>query len=266
MEQENNFDSLLKVITSITGFPCSDYKVKPLKRRINSRMKVLKIDNYRDYRNYLLSNKDEIEKLKTALTINVTRFFRNYDTFKYLWDTIFPMLIEEFGELNIWSVGCASGEEPYSIAMILEDLKDKYDFVYNIFATDVDRVSLDRAIANRYNNFSMTEVPEEIKEKYFIRHSSDLWSVKSEIIKKVRFMQLNLSDIDLSISHRFNFIVCRNVLIYFEKSFQIKLISSLSDRLRKNGIFVLGRVEMLPTEVSNKFEIVNRKHRVYRKV
>ncbi len=267
MEQnDRKFDALLKTITSITGFPCVDYKLKPLKRRVSSRMRALKLEDYEQYRKYLQEHKGEVEKLKTALTINVTRFLRNYDTYAFVRDNVIPYLDKIFPSIHVWSVGCASGEEPYSMAMIFEEYNKKNNIKYRILGTDIDKVSLDRARANRYNNFSMTEVPNDYLNNYFIKHKQDdEWSVKDIIRANVKFRQLNLSYID-TLNEQFEMILCRNVLIYFEKDFQINIIESIYEKLKTGGIFILGRVEMIPVELNDKFKVISKKHRIYRKV
>ena len=147
----DDFGLLIWFIEHTLGIRCSSYKEDYIKRRLLSRMRSTNNTTYHDYLNYLKANPAELEKLRNALTINVTEFFRDSDVYELIKKEIFPALIQQRKRLRIWCAGCSTGEEPYSLAMILSDLiVQNPQISAQIFATDIDQVVLQKAKEGLY--------------------------------------------------------------------------------------------------------------------
>ena len=164
---ERAFQALTQKISKARGLSCESYKDKCLKRRIGVRMRARGVHTYDDYSRLLDSDAREYQELLDALTINVTKFFRNLET----WDALRPHL-RRLGaadpDLRIWSAGCASGEEPYTIAvLVLETLGEEAGGRAVVDATDIDRLSLERTRAAKYPDAAFSEMPAQLKLRYF---------------------------------------------------------------------------------------------------
>lgn len=227
-----------------------------LERRINKRLLETDTGSFNEYYNYLVNNQVEEDELIDALTINVSKFFRNPFVFEFISEKLVPRLI--FGKLKkkekylrIWSAGCASGEEPYSLAIIFNEFleKENLELDLRIFATDIDKKSLKSAKEGVYNFESIKEVKYGLLSKYFIQENSSF-----KIVSKIKNM-VNFSFYDLlekksyappeSIFGNFDLVFCRNVLIYFNLEYQEKIFEKLHHSLAPNGYLILGEAEMV---------------------
>jgi chemotaxis protein methyltransferase CheR len=253
-KQETDFKRAVSLINRVTDFNLYHYKIKPLRRRIHSRMRRLGINSYEDYTNYLITNRDEINILENALTINLTRFFRNMTVFDFIRDEIIPSLDNPF----IWSAGCANGAEAYSISILCQELNKKY----SIIGTDIDKESIRKAREGAFDNFAMQEVGEYILNKYFEK-SENFFKVKKEVRKNVTFHYLDLKDIDFI--NKFDLIICRNVLIYLSKEFQEQTLLSFYKALKSNGYLILGKVETIVGKTKKLFHQISLANRIYQK-
>ncbi len=257
---ENDFEMLKDKIRKIINFDPDAYKEKPLKRRLRVRMRATGINTFFEYARYLEDNTEEQRKLADALTINVSKFFRNRETF----ETLGKEVVKSFtGKLNIWSAGCASGEETYTLAIIGKEY-GKSGVSINVYGTDIDETSLRRAKEAVYPAQALSETPQIYIDRYFNRLDKNLFQVKDEIKKLVHFMKVNLSYIPESLK-KFDIIVCRNVFIYMSKSFQNEVIREFHSRLNDGGYLVLGKVETMFGDIKELFYPFNSKERIYRK-
>ncbi len=253
-KQETDFKRAISLINRVTDFNLYHYKIKPLRRRIRSRMRRLGINSYEDYTNYIITNRDEITILENAITINLTRFFRNKAVFDFIKDEIIPSIDNPF----IWSAGCANGAEAYSISILCQELNKNY----SIIGTDIDKESIKKSRKGVFDNFAMQEVEQYILNKYFEK-SENIFRIKKEVREKVTFQYLDLKDIDFI--DKFDLIICRNVLIYLSKEFQEQILLSFYKALKSKGYLILGKVETIVRSAKNLFNQISLNNRIYQK-
>ena len=252
--EDKDLEKVVLVIKNFMDFNPENYKVKPLARRIRSRMRKVGLDDYNDYAELLKRSKGEKNKLKESLTINLTSFFRNKTVFDSLKAEILPAMENPM----IWSAGCSNGAEPYAIAILCQEANVNC----SILGTDIDKESIKEACAGVYDESALMEMPSNYKLKYFEKVKEG-YRVTGDIKKSVSFQKLDLKDIDFE--DMFDLIFCRNVLIYLNKEFQEKILESFATALKENGILVLGKVESIPNDVKKLFKPINIKERIYAK-
>jgi chemotaxis protein methyltransferase CheR len=268
LSDEQGFLALQKRILRERGFDLSQYREKCLKRRINVRLRATGAHTYLDYMTVLKKDPTEYDRLFDTLTINVTNFFRDKSTYRVIEGTIIPELIllkKKQGKkiIRIWSAGCASGEEPYSIAILFHQVLGAKinDFLISIHATDIDEPSLEKAKRAEYEASAFSEVDERILRRYFNYNLE--FSLKEEINQMVRFKWHDLiSDRPLA---NLDIILCRNVLIYFSRDLQVKLCTKFYQCLNRGGYLILGKTESLSGESTRLFQPVSTRERVYQK-
>ncbi len=258
----NNFQDLLRYIETKTTYKCSRYKEKPLKRRIAVRMRSLHLPDFHQYHDYVKKNPSELKKLLDTLTINLSYFFRNPETFAYVKDSIFPIFRKKRGTLRFWSAGCAHGEEPYSLAIIAAE--SSLLRRVKIYGTDIDNHTLKEAIQGIYSPVGLQYTPTRIVTHYF-RRTEKGYQVKEEIRKRVHFLKLDL--FETSPFEPCDLIMCRNVLIYIDRNSQSTILKKLYGQLKSGGFLIIGKVELLIGIPEAKlFEAVSRDEHVYRKI
>jgi two-component system CheB/CheR fusion protein len=260
-------DQLLEYLEQNRGFDFTAYKRATLARRIDKRMVAVGHRSYFDYLDYLQVHPDEFDQLFNAILINVTSFFRDSRTFDYLREEIVPAILKARAEdepIRIWSAGCASGEECYSIAILFAEAAgdDQYKARVKIYATDLDEEELTTARQASYSDEAMKDVPEVFRAKYFDRNGGH-WTFKKDYRRNVIFGRHDLLG-DSPIS-RLDLLLCRNTLMYFNQEAQSKIVSRFHFALREGGYLVLGKAEML-VNFANVFVPINLKQRVFQKV
>jgi chemotaxis protein methyltransferase CheR len=265
---EAAFASLARRISEGAGFAVEAYKDKCIRRRIAVRMRACGVHTYADYQALLDQSPAERDRLRDALTINVTRFYRNAETWNLLRREIFPALCAAEGEIRIWSAGCASGEEAYSLAILAAEQLEQRGRAgaldrFTVDATDVDRDCLARARAALYRPDSLVEMPGDLARRYFEPVPPEL-----QVVSRVRD-RVSVKSLDLSagrpLRRDYHMIVCRNVLIYFDRPMQERLFQLFTDALAPGGYLVLGKVESLVGPVRDRLRIVDARERVYRR-
>ncbi len=250
--QERAFEALTEKISRERGVSCGSYKDRCLKRRIAVRMRARGVHTYEDYGILLDRDAHEYQELLDALTINVTKFFRNAET----WNALKPYLealAAARPTLRTWSAGCASGEEPYTIAVLLADAQAG-GF---IDATDVDRLSLERTRQAKYPDAAFTEMPANLRRRYF-RDGQPLPMVR----ELVRVLAHDLTR-EPPPHPPYDLIVCRNVVIYFERKAQERLFRVFVDALAPGGVLLLGKVETLFGPARERLTLVDPRERIY---
>ncbi len=263
------FAALARRIAETSGFTVEAYKDKCIRRRIAVRMRACGVHSYEDYRRFLDRSPAEIERLRDALTINVTRFYRNADTWNAVRRVVLPDLFEcPRVELRAWSAGCASGEEPYTLAMLAADYLDQAGrggelARLTIDATDIDRGSLERARAAVYRAEGLSEMPQELVASGFEGSGEDR-RVSDRIRRRVQIHPLDLSR-DAPLRTDYDLILCRNVVIYFDRPMQERLFATFSGALVRGGYLVLGKVETLFGTARERLALVDPRERVYRR-
>lgn len=248
---------------------CNQYKDSYLARRFNVRMRACGVHSYRDYMDYLGRRPEEWDCLLDDLTINVTQFFRDAQVFVNLEEEILPLMIYEKvvarnPKIRVWSAGCSSGEEPYSIALLLRELMgDEYgSFDVRIIATDIDYEVLHMAEAGRYMPRQLANVPKKYVEGYF-DFDGETYGVIPELKEMVEFRHLDL--FSQTAGSGFDMVLCRNVVIYFTKDMQERLYMKFYRALNDGGYFVMGNTETLLGPASSLFQSIRSKGRIYRK-
>jgi chemotaxis methyl-accepting protein methylase len=269
-EQDAAFTVLAQRIAGRAGLDVGAYKDRCLRRRIAVRMRACGVHTYADYLGELDKRPDELDRLLDTLTINVTKFYRNPETWSWLERNLLTALVSaRKGRVRVWSAGCASGEEPYTIAMVLAQAcaaagrEDWIDDV-RIDATDIDRESLDRARAARYNERVFSETPPLLVQRYCRRLGPEEFEVDSRLRAVVSIRRLDLLR-EPPIVPQYDLIFCRNVVIYFDRRTQERLMGIFFDALIPGGHLVLGKVETIFGPIRDRLALVEPRERVYRK-
>lgn len=242
------------------------YKMSTILRRIGRRMAISHNHTIRDYANYLRSYPEEVGELVKAFLINVTQFFRDTEAFTYLHREILPRLITKARErdkvLRFWTAGCATGEEPYSLAMILTDIlgAELPEWSIKIFATDLDEAAIIFARRGLYSENMLKGVPTEYRERFF-EHIDATYRISKTLRQMVIFGQQDLSR--SAPFPRIDLVLCRNVLIYFTPELQDYVLNQFAFSLSSNGYLFLGKAETVRPSQSY-YELVNKQWKMYR--
>ncbi|MCH8873091.1 protein-glutamate O-methyltransferase CheR [candidate division KSB1 bacterium] len=263
------FLALQKRLFNERGLDFSQYRKQHFKRRIDVRLSATKAQTYLEYMNVLKKDPSEYDRLFNALTINVTRFFRDAETFEVIKDDVLRKIISSKRNRNkklirIWSAGCASGEEPYSIAILFNEILGSQinDFFISIYATDIDENSLQKGRTAEYDNNSILDVESTILRRYFRNNGN--YELKERIKEMVEF---KYNDLVLNEPlARLDVIVCRNVLIYFSIELQRKIFNNFYQGLNRGGYLVLGKTETLTGKPASMFQQVNIQEKIYQKI
>lgn len=237
---DNSYEEFKKVILNLSGIDLNAYKERQMKRRIDALIKKHNVNTYGQYVEIIKKDKDKYEEFINYLTINVSEFYRNPNQWVTLEKEIIPLLLEGKNTLNIWSAACSTGDEPYSLAMVLSKFMPLSSI--KIHATDIDKEILEKAKVGIYSAKSVENVPMEMKKKFFTEIKG-LYHVSPEIKKCVTFKEHNL----LSDPYPKNqdLIVCRNVLIYFTEEAKSDIYMNFSNSLNDNGILFVGSTEQI---------------------
>ncbi|MBZ2173795.1 protein-glutamate O-methyltransferase CheR [Schnuerera sp. xch1] len=237
----NNYEIFKKNINKLTNIDLNYYKEKQMIRRITSLMKRNGIDSFDQYYLKLKSDKTLLDQFINHLTINVSEFYRNMSQWRVLEKEILPDLIKSSkNTLNVWSSACSTGEEPYSLIMLLTKFYDLDEI--EILATDIDDEALEKAMVGLYNEKALVNLSKEFKLKYFDKVENS-YRIRDKIKKHVKFKKLDLlkdpfpKNIDL--------LICRNVMIYFTDEAKSLLYEKFYNSLRKNGVFFVGSTEQI---------------------
>ena len=266
-ETDEGFEAILSYLKETRGFDFTGYKRSSLMRRVGRRMSVVGCSTYVDYLDHLQANSDEFGALFNTILINVTNFFRDPDAWDFLQAEIVPMLLAERGPddpIRIWSAGCASGEEAYSLAIAMAEALgvDEFRQRVKIYATDVDEEALAQARQASYGKQHLEGLPAEYLERYFEPHAGR-YVFHKDLRRSVIFGRNDLVQ-DAPIS-RIDLLVCRNTLMYFNADAQTAILRKLHFALVPRGVLFMGKAEMLLSH-SRMFDPVNLRFRIFRKV
>jgi len=267
LELSRDFTALLEYLRENRGFDFTGYKPSSLMRRIGKRMQMVNVQGYVNYIDYLEVHPDEFTHLFNTILINVTAFFRDSSAWEYLAQEIMPQLIVSSNldpAIRVWSAGCASGEETYTLAMMLAEALGVEAFRerVKIFATDADEEALQQARQGTYSSREVAGIPPELLEKYF-EYSNDHYSFNKELRRSLIFGRHDLIQ-DPPIS-RIDLLVCRNTLMYFNTETQNHVLQRFYFSLKDNSYLFLGKAEMLFNR-TNLFTPINLKQRIFAKV
>jgi chemotaxis protein methyltransferase CheR len=262
------FAALTRKISREAGLSLDAYKDKCLRRRIAVRMRACGVHGYAEYQTVLDTNPAEYERLKDAITINVTRFYRNADTWNLLRTLLHEVCADERVEVRAWSAGCSSGEEAYTLAMLFADHLDRQGKPerlgrVTVDATDVDRQCLERAQEARYSREALAEVPPDLVPRYFENVGNEC-RVVERVRRRVVVRAQDLSS-DPPPRRNYHLILCRNVVIYFGRPTQERVFTAFADALAPGGLLVLGKVETLFGPARDRLTLLDPRERVYRR-
>ncbi|GFE57269.1 chemotaxis protein CheR [Geobacter sp. AOG1] len=264
------FEVIRRIMKNACGVNLDSYKDKCIKRRIALRVRATNCITAEEYCDLLLRDEEEVDRLLKVLTIHVSQFFRNPPMFEKLRQEIFPFLftlpeINVTGGLTVWSVGCASGEEPYTVALLLRHFfaSELGRIGATILATDVDAAILEAAREGIFGEERLVEVSAELRRKYFVQRDGR-YQVVPEIKSLVEFRQADLGHLDTF--PECDLILCRNVFIYFERSQQEAILHGFADKLHPGGVLILGKSESLVGDVRSRFQTICPVERIYRRV
>jgi len=250
------------------GVDFRQYRPNCLWRRMSAAMHEVNAKDLFEYFTMLKHNPEAYDTLLYKITINVSEFFRNSETFEAIRKRIIPVLIDRKQKIGsrgirIWSAGCATGEEPYSLAIMLKEIfvGKLIDFTATIYATDIDDVAREKAAIGRYQHKSLKGLTPKQIEDNFIQESPDSYVIKPELKSKITFQRHNMIE-DAPLT-RIDLILCRNVIIYFSKSLQKRVYKNFHTSLIREGFLVAGKVEGLTGIADELFERVDLTERIF---
>jgi two-component system CheB/CheR fusion protein len=265
-ETDPAFEGLLRFLRENRGFDFTGYKRPSLTRRVRKRMAEVGVEEFEAYQDYLQVHPNEFAELFNTILINVTSFFRDAEAWDYLADEIVPRILKAKtpnSTIRMWSAGCASGEEAYSLVMMMAEAMgmEACRRHLKIYATDVDEEDLERARRGSYKAEALEPIPLEIREKYFERSNSNgRYVFRRDLRRTLVFGRHDLMH-DAPIS-RLDLLLCRNTLIYFNREAQDRIVARFHFALKDDGYIFLGRAETMLVH-EQLFEPVAMEHRVF---
>lgn len=265
-----NVDRIINKVEVSRGLDLSCYRRSYVERRVSARMRTLECHTYRQYADLLDRNELEYEALLNALTINVTEFFRDGPVWeiirrKILRDLVLAKTVGRSRNIRIWSAGCATGQEVYSIAMALLDVlgEEASRFVISVTGSDLDPVALAHAEKAVYDVSELSGIPSADRIRFVERVGDSSFTFTRDVRRMTRFSRLSL--FDDSPMKVVDLILCRNVLIYFNRDQQARVLDNFWSSLSRGGYLILGRSEKLSPEMAERLQVVDGRERMYRK-
>lgn len=250
---DKDFTRFAEFIHTECGIKLPPSKKTMLEARLQKRLRILGLDDFRTYTEQLFRSggmERELIHLIDAVTTNTTDFFREPRHFEYLDDVLLPQwrAANRGREFRVWSAGCSLGMEPYTLSMVLSEFASRFpDFRFSIMATDISTQVLEKASRGVYTEDQVRAVPESFKRKYFLRskdRSRGLVRVAPELRRTVTFRRMNFME-ELGVKEKLDVVFCRNVIIYFDKPTQESLLRRLTSCLHRGGHLFIGHSESL---------------------
>ncbi|MDB4949114.1 MAG: methyltransferase, CheR-type with sensor [Gemmatimonadetes bacterium] len=261
------FEALLEYLKRRRSFDFTGYKRSTLSRRVEKRMSMVDVATHADYVDFLEVHPEEFEQLFNTILINVTSFFRDPEAWEALTRDVVPALAERSGggPIRVWSAGCASGQETYTLVMALAEAlgHDAFRERVKVYATDLDDEALGQARSAVYSAKEMEGLPDELRARYFEPGPDDTAVFRGDLRRHVIFGRHDLVQ-DAPISH-LDLLVCRNTLMYFNAEVQSRILARFHFALNTDGILFLGKAEMMRTH-AGLFAPVNLKARLFAKI
>ncbi len=260
---QKEFTLFREIVYEEAGISLSDHKSALVQSRLMKRLKALRLNNFKSYYNYLMDNYDaEVVNLLNCITTNKTDFFRENQHFVFIRDK----LLTEFAnkkqkQIRIWSAGCSTGEEPYSIAITLFDYYSRTKTLMpdiKILATDIDTNVINTGKEGKYKADVLEDVNAHLLKKYFLKGSREnegFYKVKNSLKKIITFRRLNLLNETYPMKKQFDLIFCRNVIIYFDNETRRKIFDRFHGYLTDDGYFFAGHSENI-NSFSDKFKLI----------
>lgn len=261
----DDFFLLKRYVEQTLKIQCSNYKEDYIKRRFLSRLRYTNTANYTEYLSYLRHHPEELELLRNALTINVTEFFRDEEVYQSVRRIILPAIIERRKRVLIWSAGCATGEEPYSLAIILaEMMAANREISGKIIATDIDEVVLAKAKAGVFPEKSVRKLSRKQIGQFFSRLPEGDYAANQLLKDLIRFSPHDLMS-GTPPARFLDLVTCRNVTIYFTEAQKNELVRLVHSSLASGGYYVMGKTEYLGREIESLFTPVDSIQKIYQK-
>lgn len=258
-----DFTLLKRHVEQLLKIQCSNYKEDYIKRRFLSRMRSTNSATYADYLRYIKSHPAENEPLRNALTINVTEFFRDKEVWDEVKNVILPALFQQKKRISIWCAGSSTGEEPYTLAILLHDaLVNHKDWSGIITATDIDEVVLAKAKAGVFEEKAMQKLPTVQIQRHFTKRPDGLYEAKPHLKELIRFRPHDLMSGVPPVRY-VDLITCRNVTIYFTEKQKDDLARLFHSALVADGFYIMGKTEYLGRQVEDLFMAKNTAQKVF---
>ncbi|UZR99680.1 CheR family methyltransferase [Chondrinema litorale] len=252
--KDSDFRRIKEYIENEVGIKLPYIKKTMIESRLNKRRNAVGVQTFSEYLDHVFApgvGKVELINMIDAVTTNKTDFFREPEHFHFLTKQVLPSYADKnnLKYIKLWSAGCSTGEEAYTTCMVLDDyLKKTSSFHYNILATDISTEVLRKGMNAVYNMERVANIPLETKKRYLLKSkdkTKNTVRIIPELRKKVTFQQLNFMDDYYDISFKFDVVFCRNVLIYFNKPTQEKVIRKISRKIKTGGYLFLGHSETI---------------------
>jgi chemotaxis methyl-accepting protein methylase len=261
------FDEFIKEAAPLLDLQWRRFKRGGIKRKVERRITELGLSNFEDYLLKIKRDPEEKSCLSQILTVTITRFFRDKEVFDILENSIIPSIVEHkgVGDFKIWSIGCANGEEPYSLSILW---REKFEKIWSqidlsILATDINENLLERAGEGKYKKSSLKEVPEEIFQRYF-KIENGFYIIDRFIRENVEFKKHDI--IHGELFSEMDIVFCRNLAFtYFSKECQMDVLKKIARSLNKGGYLVIGKDESLPLTYPTLFVPIFPTERIYQK-
>lgn len=263
-----DFLALTRKISVERGFGCASYKEKCLQRRIAVRMRARGVHTYGEYARVLDDDASEYDRLLDALTINVTKLFRNWETYRAVAAHVVPALWSApLSAIRVWSAGCSSGHEPYSLAVLFHRHAVEAHGLgrlgrVDILGTDIDHRSLAAARQGAFAEADFADTPADLRARYF--SATAPFTLSAAVKKMVRFENRDLLR-EKPPHGPMHLITCRNVLIYFDRDTQTRLFDAFYEALAPGGFLLLGKVETILGPSRANFVAVDARERIFRR-
>lgn len=238
-----------------------------IESRLNNYLMKRGFTDYAAYLDFAFKNTSEISQILNLLTTNYSYFMREWEHFRYFKETVLPEIAPGLreGDLRTWSAGCSTGQEPYTLAMILSDFLAERSLKWDtkVLATDISEKALISAIKGEFTSECLKNLPPDWRFSYFNKISENTWTVNERLKEEVIFRKFNLMESEFPFKKQFHVIFCRNVMIYFNDETKLKLISKFYDATAKGGYLFIGQSETIDKRETN-YEFVMPS--VYKKV
>jgi chemotaxis protein methyltransferase CheR len=262
-ESATEFNLLKRHVEQLLKIQCSNYKEDYIKRRFLSRMRTTNSTTYADYLRYLKSHPGENEPLRNALTINVTEFFRDKEVFDEIKNTVLPAIFQQRKRVSIWCAGSSTGEEPYSLAIILYDILSSHkDWSGHIIATDIDEVVLAKAKAGIFEEKAISKLSTLQIQRHFTKRPDGTYEAKQHLKDLLRFRPHDLMS-GVPPARYIDLITCRNVTIYFTEKQKDDLARMFHAALIADGYYIMGKTEYLGRQVEDLFASKNTAQKIF---
>lgn len=244
------FQKFREIVYENSGISLNETKEAMVSSRISKRMRILGIDDYKRYLQYLLDDKtgDEITKFLDVISTNVTSFFRENEHFEFLGELISAWVAQGKKRVRIWSAAASTGEEPYSIAMTILLAAGTQAADMRILATDISTKALTTAREGVYSDTALSNVPDSLKDRFFLHKKNDnqtMYIAKEYLRRMIVYKRLNLAKPPFPMRGQIDVVLCRNVMIYFDRTIRARLVAEIYRLLNPGGYLMTGHAESL---------------------